>query len=1234
MPVALLSAQAVLWPAPSGVYLMGLILGLLGALVATGMVLIYRTNRIINFAQSALGLVPTVFAVELIVYSQVGYSVAALAGLALAALAGTAISGGIIRRFAHSSRLVLTAATIGLAQLCLGISIFLPELWGHATKAEDIAAPWTWEFAVDPLVFRAEHLLALVVAPISLAAVAYVLLRTRLGAAVRASADSSDRAALLGIPVQRLNMIIWAGASMLSFVGMFLRVSMVGLPPATLESQTALLAALAALTLGRFTRLGAVALVAVVLGVLEQAVVWNHPENPQVFAVVLAVLTLVAMIAHSEPATRLARDLTSSWKVLDEPRPLPAAVRTQGLVHILRTGVPVVALAIAVALPSLLGPGELLKASTVLILAIVGTSLVVLIGWAGQVSLGQMGFVAVGAAVGAVCTSTLHWDLAPTLALSGGAAAAAALLVGLPALRVRGMFLAVTTLAFSVATSAYLLNPRYADWIPEGRVERPTLLWRFDLDDQAAMYWTCLGAFAVAYLVVRVIRASRTGRVMVAQRDSETAAESFGISTPGVRLGAFAISGTLAGIAGCLLTHLIQSYPEQLVTPEEGIAVFSATIVGGIASPAGGLVGSLVFNASDWFLAGPLRYISTAVGVLVVLLVMPSGVSGTALGLRDRVLRRLFDRSGAGPGSGADSTTVDLRTETGGDRRRAIVHATRSKQRLVRQSGVERPLLEVEDLVVGFGDAPVIDGVDLQVDRQATLALLGTNGAGKSTILNAISGLVRPSTGKVTLDGRDITGLPAHQVARLGIAVCPGGRGVFPSLTVAENLSLAAWIETLNNGTSAHRTAEVLEMFPVLEQRRHAAAANLSGGEQQMLALGMAYIQGPRLLFIDELSLGLAPIVVEKLLAFIERLRERGVTIVVVEQSVSLALAITDHAVFLERGRICFDGTTAELVDHPDLYRSIYLAPVDEAGQLRSSLRIASGRATAPVLDGSEIPALAAVGATAHYGGVRALGDVSFELAQGTTLGIIGPNGAGKSTLLDVLSGVIAPTSGRIELAGDDVTALGLTARARLGLGRSFQDARLFPGLTVAETLAVAADRTLAVAGLPEALLHTPAHRRSERSAHARVDELLELFGLVACRGRLVGELSTGQRHVLDLACLVAAEPSVLLLDEPSSGLAQPEVEALGELLPTVRDEHGLSIVIVEHDIPFVSRVSDRLLAMDQGSVITVGTPAEALEHPAVRASYLGDTSAAVERSRHTLTHEDLAPPHPELDLR
>jgi branched-chain amino acid transport system ATP-binding protein len=341
-------------------------------------------------------------------------------------------------------------------------------------------------------------------------------------------------------------------------------------------------------------------------------------------------------------------------------------------------------------------------------------------------------------------------------------------------------------------------------------------------------------------------------------------------------------------------------------------------------------------------------------------------------------------------------------------------------------------------------------------------------------------------------------------------------------------------------------------------------------------------------------------------------MRADGTTVILVEQSVNVALTVADSAYFLEKGEIRFHGPTKELLERPDVLRSVFLEGA--AAGFHGHVRERATRVGGPV-DESLPPVLETRALSVAFGGIRAVDDVALAVHPGQVVGIIGPNGAGKTTLFDLISGYTRPDAGQVCLVGEDVSHRGPAARASRGLGRSFQDAALFSSLTVEESIAVACERWIAVRDPLSAALRLPHAYDSERKINARVGELVELLGLGAYRSKFVRELSTGTRRVVDLACLLAHRPAVILLDEPSSGIAQRETEALVPMLLRIREETGASLVVIEHDMPLVRSISDRMIAMDQGSVIAEGDPDSVLSAPQVIESYLGTSAAAIERS-------------------
>src|SRR5438132_5639674 len=290
-------------------------------------------------------------------------------------------------------------------------------------------------------------------------------------------------------------------------------------------------------------------------------------------------------------------------------------------------------------------------------------------------------------------------------------------------------------------------------------------------------------------------------------------------------------------------------------------------------------------------------------------------------------------------------------------------------------------LLSCSGVDVAYDQLQVLFGVDLDVEDGEIVALLGTNGAGKSTLLKAISGLVDPIAGSIVFDGRDITHADAVTTSKLGIIQVPGGRAVFPTLTVAEHFRCGTWLYASEDAAEVQaRIDRVLELFPRLRERWDQMAGNLSGGEQQQLGLGMAFVAKPRLLIIDELSLGLAPTVVEQLLEIVRAIHDQGCTIVLVEQSVNVALTLASRAYFMEKGEVRFSGPTEELLERGDILRSVFLqgaasvtTPAGKGATPAAAKHASNGVRSGP-------PVLEVRGLTKRFGGITAVDDVSFTL--------------------------------------------------------------------------------------------------------------------------------------------------------------------------------------------------------------------------------------------------------------
>jgi ABC-type branched-subunit amino acid transport system ATPase component/ABC-type branched-subunit amino acid transport system permease subunit len=1220
--LAFYGALQLIWPTPAGVVVQGVIIGSLTALISFGIALVYRSNRVVNFAQADLGLVPAAVAIMLITPrssvlgrsggAPLSYWVAMPLALVLAVALGSLVERVFIRRFSKAPRLILMVVTIGLAQILAGLGTAIPFWMGSSLPPQKYPSPFDFAFTIDPIVFRGNDLMAVLVATAAIGGLFAILRFTSIGIAIRASAESSDRASLLGINVGRAQNVAWIMATVLSTVAMILRAGILGLPIGSAFGPTILLRALAAAVIGRMERFGTMFVAACGLGIVETAIIWNTGRgklvDPAIFVIVVAAL----LFQRRRRESRAEDQAVSSWQITDRVRPIPRELRDLPEVRWARRGLALLLGVVVLSLPLFLNDGDTNLAAAVLIFAIIAVSLVVLTGWAGEISLGQVAFVAIGAAVAGTLNVHFGWDITLTTLAAGCVGAGASIIIGLPALRIRGLFLAVSTMAFALATSSYLLDRDYFGFLPDNlteRVQRFPLFGHPDINGETAFYYVCLGALVIALWAVRGLERSRVGRILVATRENERAAQAFGLDVTRAKLTAFALSGFLASFAGGLFAVHQRAVGQDVFAPVESIRALTMVVVGGLGSVPGAILGAVFLKSTEWFntlVPGQFRFLFTfagsGVGLILVLWFIPGGLGSVLYRVRDGYLRMVARRRGIV----VASLLADTATDGGG------VASRRAPVEDPPDDG--RPnLLRIRGIDVSYGQVQVLFGVSLDVAEGEIIALLGTNGAGKSTVLNAISGLVAPTAGTIVLDGEDITGMAPHRIAAHRVSQVPGGRGIFPSLTVAENLRAASWLFRRDATEVESTTAEVLELFPVLGEKLAEQAATLSGGQQQMLALGMAFLARPQLLMIDELSLGLAPVVVEQLLEVVRELRRRGTTIILVEQSVNVALTVAETAYFMEKGEIRFHGPTTELLERPDILRSVFLEgagarhPTTKAGPARA-------RRVAPI--GVDRPLmLETLGVSKAFAGLRAVDDVSIRLHAGEILGIIGPNGAGKTTVFDLVSGFLLPDDGRILFDGDDITRLRPDLRSLRGLARSFQDARLFGALTVHQAIAVALDREIGVHDAVAAALNLPVVADAEARLAVRADELIELMGIQAFRDKFVAELSTGTRRIVDLACQVGMQPTVILFDEPSSGIAQRETEALGPVLLRIREQTGAALLVIEHDMPLITSIADRIVALDLGRVVVEGTAAAVLAHPQVVASYLGANREVIERS-------------------
>jgi ABC-type branched-subunit amino acid transport system ATPase component/ABC-type branched-subunit amino acid transport system permease subunit len=1249
--VVLLAVPA-LWPhdAPRGQILLGAELGAVNGLLALGLVLTYRASRVINFSYGAMGALAATVAVELNLALHLNWFVCLFLGLVVGAVLGLLVDFVIRWRFFNAPRLIVMVVTIGLAQLFGGIQILVPGWFNGPSIVGTVSTPLSGHhLLIFPVLFNGNDLLIAIVVPVVLVALGWFLLRTDAGIAVRSVADNADRARLLGIPVKRLSTLVWVIAGVIAALTTTLSAPSQGVTIAAGAGPALILPALAAAIIAGMENLPLAFGAGVALGVTSGLMEFNLPRYGSATGDVVNLVAILIGLLFLQKKRSRADDAEETFSSTGTLKPIPEVLRRLPEVKAGRTAVMALVAVVVLVVPLVASPGITLEYTAALIYGVIALSLVVLTGWSGNVSLGQFAFAGVGGIVAGDLIEKANVDLFFCLAAAGLAGAVLAVVVGIPALRIRGAYLAAVTLALGVAMDSFFLNPTYFPNIIPQSFLRPVLWQRFDLSSNKSFYFLCLGFLVLTIVFIQGLRKARSGRVLLATRDNEKAAAAMSVPPVRTKLASFVLAGVIAGVAGGLYAVLLGAVGFNTYDPSYGLIVFSMAVIGGLSSVSGVLMGVALIEVLSYTFP-KYQLVLTGVGLLLILLFLPGGLADGVQRIRDRLLRTVAVRRNIlVPSLVADkrvefvdhapeesplleqALSADEVEESSSGRPGLVPVPANGNGSNGDAAAVAPPLLSCRKVEISYGPVQILFGVDLEVHEGEIVALLGTNGAGKSTLLKGASGLVKVGSGAVTLGGRPIAGEPAEAIARLGLSLMPGGRGIFPTLTVEENLRLGTWMIRKEHRAVTEAKVRVLELFPILRRRSHQQAGNLSGGEQQMLSLGMALMVTPKVLMIDELSLGLAPTVVAQLLEVVKLLHAQGTTIVVVEQSVNVALELAERAVFLEKGEVRFSGRTVDLLERPDILRSVFIAgagsvegtvvtpdagpsDIHDGPVASSALIVADNRRRVP--PSAEAPAiLECNGVRKTFGGITAIEDISLTLRDGEILGLIGHNGAGKTTFFDCVSGFLPTDGGRIRLGGADIDAWPAHLRSAAGLGRTFQEARLFPSLTVAETIEVAQERHLRSRDMVAAGLRLPASLDSEATAAQRADELVETMGLGAFREKLVGELSTGTRRIVELACVLAQQPGVLLLDEPSGGVAQRETEAMGPLLVRVQQHTGCSILVVEHDMPLLTAICDRMIALELGQVIAEGTPAEVLEHPAVIESYLGTDDATINRS-------------------
>jgi ABC-type branched-subunit amino acid transport system ATPase component len=486
------------------------------------------------------------------------------------------------------------------------------------------------------------------------------------------------------------------------------------------------------------------------------------------------------------------------------------------------------------------------------------------------------------------------------------------------------------------------------------------------------------------------------------------------------------------------------------------------------------------------------------------------------------------------------------------------------------------PVIEAREATVAFGGVRALDNLSLVVAEGESVGVVGPNGAGKSTLLSVISGARRPTSGSVSVLGRDTREMAPYQMARLGVGLAHQVPKPFRRLTVRENLSVAAQVLPRSERRAAWAASLDATGLGRVADRE---AGSLGLLDLKRLELARALALRPRLILLDEVAAGLNGSDLDTLIDLLHGIRAVVPTLLFVEHVQDVVHAVAERVVVLEWGKQLMQGTPAEVSSDPRVIES-YLGTSGQI-HLREPERPTSAQGSTPVLE--------ARGISASYGQVRALDDVSLSVGAGEIVGVFGANGAGKTTLSKVLLGVHQASSGSVLLNGDDVSGVSPHERVDAGIALCPEGRRLFADLSVARNL------ELGLRGSKD---------------RSRLDAAFELFPkLTQLVERRAGSLSGGEQQMVAIGRALASNPSVIVMDEVSLGLAPVVVDRLYEAVLTIRS-WGTSVLMVEQSIHRAMSVSDRVLLLQQGQVAYWGHPAS-LDENTLQRAYLGSEGTA-----------------------